>query len=162
MAATITSSETTPFSRTTFSLLPTIIPTTVTSVESTLSQNDFEFLHPIENPVVYEITPDRKESVKLNCTAFYNGSNEDITITWTSNERLIYTDTSFTEDYEITTVLKVAGKSQATFTCTFHHASGWSNSREFIFTANGKVALLIFTIHSVLINNYFYRRKQFR
>ena len=114
---------------------------TVSSVESALSQNDFEFLYPLENPVVYKITPGQKESVKLNCTAFYNGSDEDITITWTSNERLIYTDTSFTENYTITTILKVAGKSQAMFTCTFHHASGWSNSREFIFTANGKVTV---------------------
>ena len=141
VAVATTSSEATPFSTTTSSLLPSTTPTTMPSVESMLSQNDFEFLQPLENPVVYKITPDRKESVKLNCTAFYNGSDEDITITWTSNERLIYTDTSFTENNRITTILKVAGKSQAMFTCTFLHASGWNNSREFIFTVNGKMTI---------------------
>ena len=115
-------------------------------IGSTLSQNYFEFLYPQENPVVYEITPDRKESVKLNCTAFYNGSDNDITITWTSNEKLIYIDTSFTENNEITTILKVAGKSQAMFTCTFRHSSGWNNSREFIFAA-GKATTYINMYH---------------
>lgn len=127
-------------------MLPSMTPTltsTVSSIGSALSETLFEFLHPQENPFVYIIVPDRKESAKLNCTAFYNGSNDDITITWMGNGRLIYTDTeSFRENSKVTTILKVAGKSEATFTCIFHHSSGWNNSRDFIFTVNGKVTVL--------------------
>jgi len=123
----------------TTSILPTAIPTVATSIESTLSQMLFRFSHPQKNPVVYEVMPNRKESVKLNCTAFYNGSRDDITIVWTSNNKLIYNDTeSYIENFKITTILKVAGKSKETFTCTFHHSSGWNNSRDFMFTVDGR------------------------
>ena len=115
------------------------------------------------NPVVYTITPDRKESVKLNCTVFYNGSNDDITITWATSNKLIYTDTesdteSHREDYKISTILKVAGKSKATFTCNFYHYLGWNSSREFVFTTDGKVI----TAHNVLVNNFHYRGSLYR
>lgn len=116
-----------------------IVMPTASSMGSTMSQTFFKFLEPQENPVVYTVTPDRKESVKLNCTVFYNGSDDDVTITWTSNDKLIYNDTqSYTENYKITTILKVTGKSQATLVCTFTHSSGWVNSRDFVFTADGK------------------------
>ena len=97
------------------------------------------FLHPQENPVVYEVMLNRKESITLNCTAFYNGSRDDITIVWTNNNRLIFNDTeSFTENFKVTTILKVAGNSEGMFTCTFHHSSGWNTTRDFIFIVDGR------------------------
>lgn len=138
VSTTTTTPVSTPLS--TYKIITTVSPTTTptaTSIESTLS---FRFLHPQVNPVIYEVMPNRKESViKLNCTAFYNGSSDDITIAWTNNNRVIFNDTeTFTENFKITTILKVAGKSEGTFTCTFHHSSGWNNSRNFIFTVDGR------------------------
>lgn len=139
------------------STIPTTSPSTVASTASTSpspaapttsfvgsSQKSFEFLQPQQNSVIYAVTPDRKESVKLNCTVFYNGSYDNLTITWTTSNKLIYTDTesdpeSYRENYKITTILKVTGKSKATFTCNFHHSSGWNDSREFVFTTDGKM-----------------------
>ena len=142
MTATVTSS-----------VSPSTMPN-VSSTGETFSQNLFKFLHPQENPVIYYIMANVTESVKLNCTAFYNGSADDIIVTWRSNEKLIYTEQeSLTENYKITTVLTVVGKSQAMFMCTFRHSSGWSDSREFIFKANGKE---IIYLHNVVTSNYIF------
>lgn len=133
----VASSATTTHGSTPFSSspLPSITPTISSSPPQTL----FKFLQPQENPVLYEITPGRQKSVKLNCTAFYNGSIDDIAIKWISNNRVVYNDTeSFTGKFMLTTILKVVGKSKAMFTCTFQHSLGWNNSRDFIFTTQGE------------------------
>ena len=142
LEATTSTTSSSTVASTVLTTLPS--PTAPTGSFVGSSQTSFEFLQPQQNSVSYPVTPDRKESVKLNCTVFYNGSYDDITITWTTSNKLIYTDTesdseSYRENYKITTILKVAGKSKAMFTCNFHHSSGWNNSREFVFTIDGKM-----------------------
>ena len=159
---TATSSSSDMIAPVSSSVSPSTMPN-ASSTGETLSQNLFKFLHPQESRVIYNIMANVTESVKLNCTAFYNGSTDDITVTWTSNEKLIYTEEeNLTENYKIITILKVVGKSQAMFTCTFRHSSGWSNSREFIFTTNGKETTYNNHMHNVFTSNYFCRLTQFK
>ena len=121
------------------SILPTVSGTTTTGMESiSFSQTVFRFLQPQENPYMLHVSPNQ-QSITLNCTAFYNGSNNNITIQWTRNDRVIFIDTEqYTEMNIVSTVLVINGQSFGSYTCTFHHSLGQS-ARELQIISSGKM-----------------------
>jgi len=99
----------------------TITPTTRMEPVSS-SKTAFRFLRPQENPYILQVSPNQ-QLITLNCTAFYNGSNDSITIKWRRNDRVIFNDTEeYREMNIVSTILKIDGRSLGRYTCTFIHS----------------------------------------
>ena len=118
--------------------LPSITSTPTTGMESIASQTVFRFLQPQENLYILQVSPNQ-QSINLNCTAFYNGSSDNITIKWTRNDRVIFIDTEqYTEMNIVSTILEINGQPFGSYTCTFHHSMGQS-ARELRIISSGKM-----------------------
>ena len=150
LTSVLTTTSLTTIRETTPSALPSITSTPNIGMEPTAPQTVFRFLRPQENYIL-QVSPNQ-QSINLNCTAFYNGSN-NITIKWRRNGRLIFNNTEqYTEMNIVSTILKINGQSLGRYTCIFIHSSGQSQSvRELQIISTGKT-LLLHPSHLYLFN----------
>ena len=134
-----------------------VTSTTTTGMESvSSSQTVFRFLQPQENPYILLVSSNQ-QSIILNCTAFYNGSSDNITIKWRRNDRVIFNNTEqYTEMNIVSTILKINGQSLGRYTCTFFHSLGQS-VRELRIISTGKNAEQ--RIASLLLHSFNFRVK---
>jgi len=113
-------------------------------MEPVSSQTVFRFLRPQENPYILEVSSNQ-QSINLNCTAFYNGTSDNITIKWRRNDRVIFNNTEqYTEMNIVSTILKINGQSLGRYTCTFVHSLGES-VRELQIISSGRTTVIVST-----------------